>query len=120
MAVRLDTSFFLIGWASTDGDGSSFLDGIVHTHNPDKGYGRYNRGRYSNHKVDQLIEEAGVTIDTAKRLALLRKAQRIALVADQNVIPLHFQVDLYASSKHIAFEPRADSHIYLYEIKSAK
>ncbi len=117
---RLDTSFFLIGWASTDGDGSSFLDGIVHTHNPDKGYGRYNRGRYSNPEVDRLIEAAGVTIDAAKRLGLLRKAQRLALVEDQNVIPLHFQVDLYASSKHIAFQPRADSHIYLYGIKSHK
>ncbi len=115
---RLDTSFFLIGWASTDGDGSSFLDGIVHTHNPEKGYGRYNRGRYSNPEVDKLIEQAGVTIDSAKRLALLHKAQKIALVQDQNVIPLHFQVDLYASKKSIAFQPRADSHIYVYEIRS--
>ncbi len=117
---RLDTSFFLIGWASTDGDGSSFLDGIVHTYNPDKGYGRYNRGRYSNPEVDKLIEEAGVTIDQNKRLELLRKAQKIALVKDQNVIPLHFQVDLYASKKSINFVPRADSHIYVYEIKPAK
>ncbi len=117
---RLDTSFFLIGWASSDGDGSSFLDGIVHTHDTAKGYGRYNRGRYSNPKVDALIEQAGVTLDQNKRLELMRKAQKIALCEDQNVIPLHFQVDLYASKKSIDFQPRTDTHMYVYDIKPAK
>ena len=114
---RLDTSFFLIGWASSDGDGSSFLDGIVHTYAPDKGYGRYNRGRYSNAKVDSLIEKAGVTLDQKERLKYLREAQKIALCEDQNVIPLHFQVDLYASKKNIDFTPRTDTHMYVYDMK---
>ena len=114
---RLDTSFFLIGWASSDGDGSSFLDGIVHTHDTEKGYGRYNRGRYSNKKVDALIEKAGVTLDQNKRLQYMLEAQKIALVEDQNVIPLHFQVDMYASSKNVSFQPRTDAHMYVYDIK---
>ena len=114
---RLDTSFFLIGWASSDGDGSSFLDGIVHTHDTEKGYGRYNRGRYSNQKVDALIEKAGVTLDQNQRLQYMLEAQKIALVEDQNVIPLHFQVDMYASSKKISFEPRTDAHMYVYDMK---
>jgi len=114
---RLDTSLFLIGWASTDGDGSSFLDGITHTHDKEKGYGRYNRGRYSNAKVDALIEKAGITIDEKERLSYLVEAQRIALVEDMSVIPLHFQVDLYASGKKIKFAPRTDSHMYVYDMK---
>ncbi|MEA3363127.1 MAG: ABC transporter substrate-binding protein [Thermodesulfobacteriota bacterium] len=114
---RLDTSFFLIGWASTDGDGSSFLDGIVHTHDNEKGYGRYNRGRYSNPKVDELIEKSGLTVDPQERLGYLIEAQRIALVEDMNIIPLHFQVDLYASGKNVKFVPRADNHMYVYDIK---
>ena len=103
---KLDTSFFLLGWASTDGDGSSFLDGIAHTHDKDKGYGRYNRGRYHNPEVDALIEKAGVTIDQKERLSYLKAAQKKALVEDTSFIPLHFQVDLYASSKKVNFEPR--------------
>jgi len=114
---RLDTSFFLIGWASTDGDSSSFLDGITHTHDKGKGYGRYNRGRYSNMKVDELIEKAGVTIDEKERLGYLIAAQRIALVEDMSVIPLHYQVDLYASGKNVKFTPRTDSHMYVYDMK---
>jgi peptide/nickel transport system substrate-binding protein len=51
-----DTSFFLIGWASSDGDGSSMLDGVVHSKDDKKGYGRYNNGKYSNPEVDRLIE----------------------------------------------------------------
>lgn len=114
---RLDTSFFLIGWASTDGDSSSFLDGITHTHDKENGYGRYNRGRYSNMKVDELIEKAGVTIDGKERLGYLIEAQRIALVEDMSVIPLHYQVDLYASGKDIKFAPRTDAHMYVYDMK---
>ena len=48
MTDRRESSFFLIGWSCGDGDASAFLDGIAHTYDPEEGYGRYNRGRYSN------------------------------------------------------------------------
>jgi len=114
---KLKTSFFLIGWASSDGDASSILDGCVHTHNSETGYGRYNRGRYSNTKVDALIEESAGIMDPAKRLKVLQDAQKLAIVDDQNFIPLHYQVDIYASSKNVKFEPRTDSRIWAYDIK---
>ncbi len=114
---KLKTSFFLIGWASSDGDASSVLDGVVHSFDKNKGYGRYNRGRYSNAKVDALIEESAGIMDPAERLKVLQKAQKIAIVDDQCFIPLHYQVDIYASSKDIKFEPRIDSRIWVYDIK---
>jgi peptide/nickel transport system substrate-binding protein len=111
-----DSSFNMLGWSNSDGDASSFLDACVHTYDPDKGYGRYNGGRYSNAEVDRLIEESDVTIDQEKRLALMKKAQKIALVDDQNIIPLHYQVDLYAYNDKITFKPRIDSHLYVFEM----
>jgi len=111
-----DSSFNLIGWACGDGDGSSFLDGCVHTYDPDKGYGRYNGGRYSNARVDDLIQKSSGVLDETERLALLHEAQKIALVEDQNIIPLHYQVDLYASSDQVDFEPRVDSYMYVYDM----
>jgi hypothetical protein len=30
---------------------------------------------------------------------------------------LHFQVDLYASSENLDFEPRVDSYMYVYDMK---
>ena len=112
MTDRRESSFFLIGWACADGDASAFLDGIAHTHDTDRGYGRYNRGRYSNAKVDQLIESASATVDSDQRLAFMREAQKIALVEDQAFIPLHYQVDLYAKSDKVRFVPRADHYFW--------
>jgi peptide/nickel transport system substrate-binding protein len=111
-----DSSFNMLGWSNSDGDASSFLDACVHTYDQDKGYGRYNGGRYSNPEVDRLIEESDVTIDQVKRLELMKKAQKIALVDDQNIIPLHYQVDLYAFNNKINFKPRIDSHLYVFEM----
>ncbi len=114
---KLNTSFFLIGWASSDGDASSMLDGVVHTNDKVKGYGRYNRGRFSNAKVDELIERSAGIMDPDERLKVLQEAQKIALVDEQCFIPLHYQVDIYAASKKINFEPRTDSHIRAFDIK---
>ncbi len=117
-AVRnRDTSFFLIGWASSDGDASSVLDGVVHSTDDKKGYGRYNRGGFADPVVDKYIEDSAGIMDPAARLKALQAAQKIAVVDDQGFIPLHYQVDIYASSKKIHFEPRTDSRIWAYDIK---
>ena len=52
-----------------------------------------------------------------ERLSYLQEAQKIALVDDQCLIPLHFQVDLYAADKKIHFEPRMDGHLWVYDIR---
>jgi peptide/nickel transport system substrate-binding protein len=113
MTDRRETSFFLIGWSCADGDGSAFLDGIAHTYDKERGFGRYNRGRYSNPQVDALIEAAGATVDQKERLKNMQAAQKIALVEDQAFIPLHYQVDLYAKTKNLKWAPRAD-HYFVY------
>lgn len=120
MSDRRETSFFLIGWACGDGDASAFLDGIAHTHDKAKGYGRYNRGRYSNSKVDRLIEAASATVNPNERLKNMIEAQRIALLEDQAFIPLHFQVDLYAKSNKINWKPRANHYFYYYDFSFNK
>jgi peptide/nickel transport system substrate-binding protein len=116
MTDRRETSFFLIGWACADGDASAFLDGIAHTYDKEKGYGRYNRGRYSNQEVDALIEAASATVDQNERLKNMKEAQRIALLQDQNIIPLHFQVDVYAKSKKLNWKPRADHYLWYFDM----
>jgi len=116
MTDRRETSFFLIGWSCADGDASAFLDGIAHTHDPDRGYGRYNRGRYSNPKADELIEAASGTIDPDERLRFMKEAQKIVL-EDQAFIPLHFQQDVYAKSDSLDWEPRADHYMWYYDMK---
>lgn len=112
-----DSSFNLIGWACNDGDGSSFLDGCVHSYDQEAGYGRYNGGRYANAKVDALIEKSAGILDREKREDVLQEVLHIALLEDQNIIPLHFQVDLYANSERLDFQPRADTYLYFYDMR---
>jgi len=119
MTDRLESSFFLIGWACADGDASGFLDGIAHSYDKARGFGRYNRGRYSNPEVDKHIESAAATVDQEARLKAMQAAQEIALLRDQAFIPLHFQVDIYAKSDRVNWKPRAD-HYFRYSDMSLK
>ncbi|MEA3419464.1 MAG: ABC transporter substrate-binding protein [Campylobacterota bacterium] len=114
---RLNTSFFLVGWENSDGDSSSILDACIHSFSEAEGYGRYNYGRFSNPKVDRLIEKSADIMNPKERLIYLQEAQKNALVDNQCLIPLHFQVDLYAASKKVHFEPRIDGHIWAFDIR---
>lgn len=114
-----NSSFNLIGWACNDGDGSGFLDANTHTYDVETGYGRYNGGRYSNKEVDSLIEQSAKVLDADERRQILIDAMRVSLVEDQFIIPLHYQVDLYATSKKVDMEPRADTYLYFYDMKLA-
>ena len=51
-------SFILVGWGSGTGEASSPLKSLIHTYDKSRGFGASNRGRYSNKKVDTLIEDA--------------------------------------------------------------
>jgi len=114
---RLDTSFFLVGWENVGGDAGSMMSSCIHSYDSKRGYGRYNYGRFSDPRFDRVFEASQEEMDSDRRLALLRKAQKIALVEDQCVIPLHFQVDLYAAKQSIRFTPRLDGQIRAFEIR---
>ncbi len=95
-ATDLKFSFMLLGWSTGTGEASSSLKALLMTYNRDKGYGTANRGRYSNGKVDALTEDALATVDDAKREALLQRAAELA-INDTGIVPLHFQVNLWAT-----------------------
>jgi peptide/nickel transport system substrate-binding protein len=100
-------SFILVGWGSGTGEASSPLKSLIHTYDKERGFGASNRGRYSNVKVDTLIEDALATVDDAKRQVLLAEATEIA-INDGAIIPLHYQVNTWASRKGIKYRARTD------------
>ena len=100
-------SFILVGWGSGTGEASSPLKSLIHTYDKSRGFGASNRGRYSNAKVDTLIEDALATVDDAKRQALLAEATEIA-IGDGAIIPLHYQVNTWAARKGIKYRARTD------------
>ena len=100
-------SLVLLGWGAGSGEASSPLKSLIHTYDKEKGYGAANRGRYSNPEVDALIEKALATVDDAARQELLAKATEMA-IEDLAIIPLHFQVNTWATRKGLKYLPRTD------------
>jgi peptide/nickel transport system substrate-binding protein len=118
-ATDLKFSFMLLGWSSGTGEASSPLKALLATYSRDKGFGTANRGRYSNPRVDALLEEALATVDDPKREALLQRATEIA-IDDTGIIPLHFQVNLWATRNGITYVPRTDENTLAHKFRPAK
>jgi peptide/nickel transport system substrate-binding protein len=117
-ATELKFSFMLVGWSSGTGEASSPLKALLATYSRDKGFGTANRGRYSNPRVDALLEQALATVDDPKREALLQRATEIA-IGDTGIIPLHFQVNLWATRNGITYVPRTDENTLAHKFRPA-
>lgn len=102
-------SAYLAGWGAGTGEMSDPLRALVATPNKDKGMGTTNKGRYSNPKMDAVLEEALKTVDDAKRESLLQQASKMAL-DDQALIPIHIEVTPWATRKGLTYKARADQY----------
>jgi len=118
-ATDLKFSVLLVGWSTGTGESSSSLKALLMTFNKDKGYGTANRGRYSNTKVDALTEDAMQTVDDVKREAYLQRAAELA-VGDTGLIPLHFQISLWATRDGITYSPRVDEQTLAWKFLPGK
>ena len=118
-ATDLKFSVLLVGWSTGTGESSSSLKALLMTFNKDKGYGTANRGRYSNTKVDALTEDAMQTVDDVKREAYLQRAAELA-IGDTGLIPLHFQVSLWATRDGITYTPRVDEQTLAWKFVPKK
>jgi len=118
-ASDLKFSFMLVGWSTGTGEASSALKALVMTWNRDKGFGTANRGRYSNAKVDALTEDALQTVDDVKREAYLERATEVA-INDTGIVPLHFQVNLWATRDGIVYAPRVDEYTLAWKFQPGR
>jgi len=115
-ATELKFSTMLLGWSTGTGEASSSLKALLMTFNKEKGFGGTNRGRYSNAKVDVFTEDALQTVDDVKRAAYLQRATEI-VINDTGIIPLHFQVNTWATRNGIAYAPRVDETTLAWKFK---
>ena len=112
-------SLFLVGWGTRSGEASDAMRALIHSRNPDAGFGANNRGRYSNPEVDALIEEALVTVDQETRRALFEKATDISM-AEHAIIPIHFQLQNWASRTDLTYPARTDGLTMAFDIKTVQ
>ena len=112
-------SFILVGWSSGTGEASSPLKALIATPSKEKGFGTANRGHYSNVKVDLMLEDALVTVDDAKREALLQRATELA-INDTAIIPLYHQVSLWGTRNGIGYVARTDENTLAHKFRPGK
>lgn len=118
-ASALEFSLMLVGWATDTGEHSNCVKSLLHTFDKDGGYGKSNRGRYSNPEVDRLLEEALVTVDPEKHNELLVKSVEIGM-NDLGIIPIHFQVSVWGTKKGLTYNGRTDGYTLPHEIVSTQ
>ena len=115
-AIRFEFSIRLTGWASDTGEASSNLATLIASSNPDKGRGAIlDPTHYANAQVDALIEQSLATLDTAAREDLYRQATRLAM-ADEPIIPIHHQVNIWAFRKGLTFHYRMQEGVRAWDI----
>ena len=112
-------SAYLAGWGSDSGEMSNPLRSLVATPTREKGMGGTNRGRYSNPAMDGKLEEAMRTVDDAKREALLQEASRL-VIADYGLLPLHFELSVWAMRRDLTYAGRADQATLAQFVAPAK
>ena len=113
---KLEFSLMLVGWGAETMEASSPLKALLATFNAAKGMGAANRGRYSNPRLDAVLDQALATVDDAQREKLLQQATEIG-VGDLGILPLYHQHNLWAARRGITYEARADERTFAHEFK---
>jgi peptide/nickel transport system substrate-binding protein len=107
---KLDTSFYLLGWGGAETDARPTMDPLMHSFDAASGRGDDNNGRFSDPKLDTLIESAATEVNVDKRKELVRQA---LLLHHGNVyhLVLHRQMLTWAMRRTVSVEPAANNHL---------
>jgi len=109
MIQRYEASIYMLGWGVPTFDAMYSLQSLVRSVGQG-GDGNYNVGRYSNPKMDQIIDRAKVETDLLIRNRLLTEALELSN-ADVSHLPLHNQIIPWAMKKSINVVHRADNRL---------
>ena len=115
--ARQEFSADMAGWGGGTGHPYSYLKALVASYDAPAGYGVNNNGRYSNSKMDALVKQAFITIDLNKQKEYWQQAMKISM-SELAVIPLHYQMNVWALRKGFVYVPRTDEATFAYEVKS--
>jgi peptide/nickel transport system substrate-binding protein len=106
---KFDTSIYMLGWGVSTFDALYSLQALVRSVGTGAD-GTYNLGRYSNPKVDAMIDRIKTENDLAKRDALIRDSLK-AIAEDVAYLPLHHQIRPWAMRKNVTAVHRADDRL---------
>lgn len=102
-----DTESYLMGWMPGTYDALDPYANLCETK------GKYNIGKYSNPKLDEMIQKAQVELDDTKRQEYVREMLQIQQ-KDMAQIPLHQESLVWGKRKNINVVQRADDYLMLH------
>lgn len=102
-----------LGWGALSGDLA--LRALLGSVDPDKGWGAWNWGKYSNEKVDKKIMAAFSSNNTSTRHTHSKEAMQLA-VQDYASLPLYYQVSNWAFKRNLAYRGRIDEFTLAQEV----
>jgi peptide/nickel transport system substrate-binding protein len=109
MIQRYEASIYMLGWGVPTFDALYSLQSLTRSVGSG-GDGNYNVGRYSNPKMDAIIDRVKTETDVPVRDRLLTEALQLQN-DDVSHIPLHNQIIPWAMKKNIEVVHRADNRL---------
>jgi peptide/nickel transport system substrate-binding protein len=109
----------MLGFGTSTGELDSPIQAVLATRSRDRGWGGFNRSGYSHPRVDALLEQALATLDPGARQTLLVEGMRLA-IEDVAIIPLHHQVNIWATRKGLTYEPRSDERTLAMSLRKVQ
>jgi peptide/nickel transport system substrate-binding protein len=113
---KFDTSFYVLSWGGgITADALYTLQALLHTPNK-KGEGDFNMGRWSNARMDELIQQLQVERDAAKRDAIVREA--LLLTAKElPLVAIHQPLIPWAMRKNVSAWFSPVNTLYFYRVR---
>ncbi|MBQ0944294.1 ABC transporter substrate-binding protein [Ideonella sp. 4Y16] len=108
---KLDTSLYLFGWGGAITDAETTFTPLYRTRGAN-GVGEYNRGNFSNDKLDTLAAASSIEGDPAKRKELIKQVF-MEMKEQVHYIPLHRQFIPWAARQNVDVVHRADNWLEL-------
>lgn len=99
----------MTGWQSSAHEPNNIFAPMLLTEDRARGWGTVNRHGYSNPALDAVYARAVVNTNRDERIALWREATRIAM-EDEAVMPIHHQVNIWATRRGLTYRPRSDEY----------
>jgi peptide/nickel transport system substrate-binding protein len=115
MIQRYEASIYMLGWGVPTFDALYSLQSLVRSVGQG-GDGNYNVGRYSNERMDYLVDRIKAETDAPVRSRMLTEALQLSNDTVSH-IPLHDQVIPWAMKKNVELVHRADNRVDMRLVK---
>ncbi|OGY26260.1 MAG: hypothetical protein A2Z24_03030 [Candidatus Woykebacteria bacterium RBG_16_44_10] len=106
-------AFYFLSYVPDTLDSTDLLNSFVHSRTADKG--GFNFSRYSNPKLDELLDKASTTFNTNERAKIIEQAHK-EIMDQLPLVPLMERINFFVLREDVSFKPAAFGLIFGFEL----